>query len=130
MDNRPQVQLTRVSQISINAKDLNRAEGFYKSVLGLKHLFSPPGMAFFDCGGVRLMLAKAEKPELDHPSSIVYFQVPEIKAAHTLLESSGVQFEAKPHLVARLPQADLWMAFFKDSEGNLLALTSEVARAG
>jgi methylmalonyl-CoA/ethylmalonyl-CoA epimerase len=129
MTSHPAVQLTRISQIAVNAKDLTRAEAFYKESLGLKHLFSPPGMAFFDCGGVRLMLAKPEKPEFDHPSSILYFQVQEIQAAHAALESRGVRFEAKPHLVAKLPQADLWMAFFRDSEGNLLALTSETPRA-
>ena len=99
------------------------------SPLGLKHLFNPPGMAIFDCGGVRVMLAKPEKPEFDHPSSILYFQVEDIHAAHGVLESKGVRFEAKPHLVAKLPGADLWMAFFRDSEGNLHALTAETPRA-
>lgn len=128
MVNRSDVQITRVSQIAVTAKDVNRAEAFYRDTLGLPHLFSPPGMAFFDCGGVRLMLAKPEKPELDHPSSILYFQVQDIQAAHASLESRGVRFEGKPHLVAKLPKADLWMAFFRDSESNLLALTSEMAR--
>ena len=123
------VQLTRISQIAINAKDVSRAEAFYRDTLGLKHLFSPPGMAFFDCGGVRLMLAKPEKPEFDHPSSILYFQVEDIQASHAALESKGVRFEAGPHLVAKLPAADLWMAFFRDSEENLLALASETPRA-
>ena len=121
--------LTRISQIAVTARDLSRAEAFYRERLGLKHLFSPPGMAFFECGGVRLMLSKPEKPEFDHPSSILYFHVQEIGAAHALLESRGVRFEAKPHVVAKLPQGDLWMAFFHDSEGNLLALTSETPRA-
>ena len=129
MTNPLEVHLTRISQIAVNAKDLIRAEAFYKDKLGLKHLFSHPGMAFFDCGGVRLMLAKPEKPEFDHASSILYFHVQDIQATHAALESRGVRFEAKPHLVAKLPQADLWMAFFRDSEGNLFALTSETPRA-
>src|SRR5262245_46304080 len=128
MTSLPPVQLTRISQIAINAKEVSRAEAFYRDVLALKHLFSPSGMAFFECGGVRLMLAKAEKPEFDHPSSVLYFQVSDIEASHAALQSRGVRFEAAPHLVAKLPAADLWMAFFRDSEGNLLALSSEVPR--
>ena len=101
---------------------------FYRDKLGMKHLFTVPKMAFFDCGGVRLMLAVPEKPEFDHPSSILYFKVEAVQKAHEALGSRGVPFEAKPHLVAKMPNYDLWMAFFRDSENNLLALMSEEAR--
>jgi predicted enzyme related to lactoylglutathione lyase len=121
--------LVRISQIAINARDVARAEAFYRDVLRLKHLFSVPGMSFFDCGGVRLMLAKPEKPEFDHPSSVIYFQVEDIEAVHASLAARDVRFEATPHLVAKLPHADLWMGFFRDPEGNLLALSSERPRA-
>ena len=121
--------LTRIGQIAINAKDVERATEFYQDKLGLKLLFkAPPGLAFFDCGGVRLMLSKAEKPEFDHPSSVLYFVVPDIQAAYGKMQDSGVQFEDVPHLIAKMPAHDLWMTFFRDSEGNLLALMSEVAR--
>jgi len=123
------VGITRLSQIAINAKDVERAAGFYQDVLGLKLLFkAPPGLAFFDCGGVRLMLDRAEKPEFDHPSSVLYFSVPDIQAAYGKLKEGGVHFEDEPHLIARMPTHDLWMTFFRDSEGNLLALMSEVTR--
>ena len=123
------VGITRLSQIAINAKDVERAAGFYQDVLGLKLLFkAPPGPAFFDCGGVRLMLDRAEKPEFDHPSSVLYFSVPDIQAAYGKLKEGGVHFEDEPHLIARMPTHDLWMTFFRDSEGNLLALMSEVTR--
>jgi methylmalonyl-CoA/ethylmalonyl-CoA epimerase len=99
-------------------------------VLGLKLLFkAPPGLAFFDCGGVRLMVTLPSKPELEHPSSVLYFAVPNIKAAYETMKASGVRFEDEPHMVARMPDHDLWMTFFRDSEENLLALMSEVARA-
>jgi methylmalonyl-CoA/ethylmalonyl-CoA epimerase len=121
--------ITRIGQIAINAKDVNRAAAFYQDVLGLKLLFrAPGGLAFFDCGGVRLMLDRAEKPEFDHPSSILYFAVPDIQVAYGKLKESGVRFEDEPHLIARMPAHDLWMTFFRDSEENLLALMSEVAR--
>src|SRR5580700_3550369 len=123
------VGITRLGQIAINAKDVERAAAFYQDVLGLKLLFkAPPGLSFFDCGGVRLMLDRAEKPEFDHPSSVLYFAVPDIQAAYAKLKESGVRFEDEPHLLARMPTHDLWMTFFRDSEGNLLALMSEVAR--
>jgi len=122
------IGITRLGQIAINAKDVERAVAFYQDVLGLKLLFkAPPGLAFFDCGGVRLMLDRAEKPEFDHPSSVLYFTVPDIQAAFAKMKENGVRFEDEPHMVARMPAHDLWMTFFHDSEGNLLALMSEVA---
>jgi methylmalonyl-CoA/ethylmalonyl-CoA epimerase len=123
------IGITRLGQIAVNARDVERAAAFYQDKLGLALLFkAPPGLAFFDCGGVRLMLSRAEKPEFDHPSSVLYFAVPDIQAAHGKLKESGVHFEDEPHLLARMPAHDLWMTFFRDSEGNLLALMSEVAR--
>ena len=123
------VGITRLGQIAINAKDVDRAIAFYQDVLGLKLLFkAPPSLAFFDCGGVRLMLDHAEKPEFDHLSSVLYFSVPDIQSAYLKLKESGVRFEDEPHVIAKMPSHDLWMTFFRDSESNLLALMSEVAR--
>jgi len=121
------IGITRLGQIAINTKDVERAAAFYQDRLGLKLLFkAPPGLAFFDCGGVRLMLSRPEKPEFDHPNSVLYFAVPDIQGAYGKLKESGVRFEDEPHLIARMPAHDLWMTFFRDSEGNLLALMSEV----
>ena len=123
------IGITRLGQVAINAKDVDRAAAFYQDKLGLKLLFkAPPGLAFFDCGGVRLMLARAEKPEFDHPSSVLYFAVPDIQAAYGKLKERGVHFEDEPHLIAKMPAHDLWMTFFRDTEENLLALMSEIAR--
>ena len=123
------IGITRLGQIAINAKDVDRAAAFYQDKLGLNLLFkAPPGLAFFDCGGVRLMLDRAEKPEFDHPSSVLYFDVPDIQGAYGKLKENGVHFEDEPHLIARMPAHDLWMTFFRDSEENLLALMSEVTR--
>ena len=122
------IGIARLGQIVINAHDVERAAGFYQDVLGLKFLFKAPGgLAFFDCGGVRLMLSRPEKPEFDHPSSILYFTVPDIHVAYAKLKDNGVRFEDQPHLVARMPTHDLWLTFFRDSEENYLALMSEVA---
>ena len=120
--------IINVGQISINVHDLERAMAFYRDGLGLPLLFAAPNLAFFDCGGVRLMLGRAETPELDHPSSILYLRVTEIKAAHQRLLEMGVQFLNPPRVIAPMPAHDLWMAAFRDSEGNILQLMSEVPR--
>jgi len=126
MNAQKNISLGAIGQIAVNAHDLERAVAFYKDTLGLKHLFNvPPKMAFFDCGGVRLMLAIPERPDLDHPSSILYFKVEDIKQAYEVLASRGVHFETKPMLVAPMATHDLWLAEFRDSENNVLALMCE-----
>lgn len=118
--------LQRIGQIAVNAKDVARATAFYRDVLGVQHLFDAgPKMSFFLLGGVRLMIGTAEKPEFDHPGSILYLVVADIDAAYASLKDKGVTFEDTPHLLARMPDHELWMTFFRDSEGNLLALMCE-----
>ena len=122
--------ITRIGQIAINAHNVERATAFYRDRLGLKFLFAAgPKLAFFDCAGVRLMLTTPEKPEFDRPSSILYFQVPDIEAEYTRLNAAGVHFEDTPHLVAPMPDHDLWMCFFRDSEQNLMGLMCEKPKA-
>ena len=120
------LSLSRIGQISMNARDLDRAIAFYRDALGLRFLFrAPPQLAFFDCDGVRLLLDVPEDKEFDHPGSILYFSVDDIAVMHQTLVSRGVTFRRDPHLVARLPDREVWMAFFSDTEGNTLALMSE-----
>ncbi len=115
-----------IGQIAINAPDVARASAFYRDVLGIPHLFDAgPRLSFFQLGDVRLMLAPADKPELDHPSSILYLRVDDIERVHATLLDRGVRFEDEPHLVARMPDHELWLCFFHDSENNLLALMCE-----
>ncbi|MBI2948729.1 MAG: VOC family protein [Verrucomicrobia bacterium] len=130
MTHEPAFGLGQIGQIAVTVHDLDRALAFYRDQLGMKHLFTVPKMAFFQCGEVRLMLGVPEKPEFDHPSSVIYFKVPDIQKAYEVLTARGVQFEAKPHLIAKMQTHDLWMGFFRDSESNLLALMCEAARAG
>lgn len=118
--------LSQIGQISVNVHDLERATAFYRDALGMKHLFTVPKMAFFDCNGIRLMLGLPEKSEFDHPSSIIYFKVDDIQNTYQTFTGRGVKFEGAPHLIAKMPDHELWMAFFRDSENNLLALMSEV----
>jgi predicted enzyme related to lactoylglutathione lyase len=121
--------LSAIEQIAINAHDLERAVTFYRDKLGMKHLFTvPPNLAFFDCDGIRLLLSLPAKPEFDHASSIIYFRVDDILVAYATLAERGVQFEEKPGFVADMGTYDLWLASFRDSENNLLALMSHVAK--
>jgi methylmalonyl-CoA/ethylmalonyl-CoA epimerase len=117
-----------IGQIAVNARDVARATAFYRDVLELPLLFEVGGMAFFDCGGVRLMLSKPERAELDHPGSILYYRVEDINVASERLKQKGVVMEQEPHFLAAMSDHDLWMAFLRDSEGNLLALMSEVRK--
>lgn len=125
----PTLALSRIGQIAITVKDVERSTAFYRDVLGMRFLFAFPGLAFFDCDGVRLMLTKPESKEFDHPSSVLYFRVADIDAAYQTLRSRNVDFVDAPHIVARMPDHDLWMSFFRDPDGNVFALMSEVAKS-
>lgn len=121
--------LSSIGQICINTHDVKKAIEFYRDTLGMKFLFEVPHMAFFDCGGIRLMLALPDRPEFDHASSIIYFKVQDIQRAYDDLSSRGVRFESKPSLIARLSDHDLWLVDFRDVDNNLLALMSEAPRS-
>lgn len=126
MSDQDVISLSRIGQIAVPVSDLKRALEFYRDTLKIKFLFDVPNMAFFDCTGVRLMLTLPEDNAAVMQSSIIYYAVSNINSAHSVLASRGVEFISEPHLVAKMPDHDLWMAFFTDSEGNTLALMSEV----
>ena len=119
--------LGQIGQIAVPVADVGRAIAFYRDVLGMRFLFqAPPGLGFFDCAGVRLMLDAPAKAQANSYSSVIYYKVPDLQAAFETLTARGVAFEVKPHLIARMPDHELWMAFFRDPDDNLLALMSEV----
>ena len=113
-----------IGQISMRARDIDRATSFYADTLGLRLLFRAGTLSFFDCGGVRLMLSLPEG-EFDHPGSVLYFRVDDIDAVHAALVARGVATLSEPHVIAKMPDHELWMSFFRDSEGNTLALMHE-----
>lgn len=123
------VRLGSLLQIGVAVADLEAMTAFYRDALRLPFLFAAPGMSFFDCGGVRLMLSLPEKGSEQRHGSILYFRVDDIAATHAALLARGVRFEGAPHVVHRAPGMELWMAFFSDPEGNLMALSSEVRAA-
>lgn len=122
--------LSRIGQIAVIAKDFDRAVSFYRDTLQMKLLFTapptaPPKLAFFDCDGVRLLVDVPEDKEFANHSSVIYFAVDDIQQMYQTLMSRGVVFRDGPHLIARLADREVWMAFFDDTEGNTLALMAE-----
>ncbi|HET7564339.1 MAG TPA: VOC family protein [Gemmatimonadaceae bacterium] len=119
--------LRRIRQIAITVRDIERATRFYHDTLGMTLLFTAePGLAFFDCDGVRLMLSRPEGIGDEQRASILYYAVDDIEQAHRTFTARGVQFVDTPHCVARLPDRDVWLAIARDSEENLFGLMSEV----
>jgi methylmalonyl-CoA/ethylmalonyl-CoA epimerase len=119
------VHLNDIGQIALTVRDLARAKDFYHNILGMRFLFDAGTMAFFQCGAIRLMIGLSEEAG-PIGGTILYFKVSDIQKAHGVLTEKGVGFVQPPHLVARMPDHELWMAFLKDGEGNTLGLMSEV----
>ena len=128
------LSLSTIGQVAQPVADLDRSIEFYRDRLGGAFLakFDPPGLAFFDCDGTRLLLDRAGG--FQHPGSVIYFRVDDIDSACEALKSRGVTFDEDPQLIHRdddgafgTPGAQTWMAFFKDPDGNTLAIMSEVA---
>ena len=121
------IGISQIGQIAITVQDLDRAVAFYRDTLGLTLLFqAPPGLAFFQCGEVRLLLSRPEGVESSQAASVLYYKVADIQQAYATLQQRQVDFIDEPHLIAKLPDHDLWMVFLRDSEGNMVALMSEV----
>ena len=119
-------RLSTIGQIAMPVKDLPRAIEFYRDRLGLQFLFQvPPGLAFFQCGSIRLLVEVPPQQEFQHPGSPLYFVVDDLDAAYADLRGRGVSFRGEPHLIAKMPDHELWMAFFDDEQGNTHALMHE-----
>ena len=118
--------LSTIGQIAMTVSQVDQAIAFYRDKLGMKLLFQIPNMGFFDCGGIRLMLTDSQETPGEIHSSILYFKVADIHQAQHELTARGVAFVGEPAMIARMPDHDLWMAFFHDQDGNALALMSEV----
>ena len=128
------IGVTRIGQIAFTVADVPRAVAFYRDVLGLRFLFeAPPNLAFFDCGGTRLMLEDRSILDEVHGlrnDSVIYFRVAGIHPAYEELRGRGVEFTDAPHVVGTHPDGTQeWMAFFKDCDGKLLAIMAQAKPA-
>jgi methylmalonyl-CoA/ethylmalonyl-CoA epimerase len=118
------LRLGPIGQIAIHVGDIERSVEFYGRVLGMKKIFEAPNLAFFDNSGTRLMLSASEG-EPSGERSVIYYTVDDIQSAHGELASAGVEFNSEPHVIHSAENYELWMAFFKDSDGNQLAIMDE-----
>ena len=117
---------SRIGQIAVTCRDVARATDFYRDTLGLTFLFAAgPTLSFFNCGGVRLMLSTAEQPEFAPPGSMLYYFVSDIEGVHDDLSAKGVDFIDAPHMIAQMPDHQLWLSAFRDTEGNVLGIMEE-----
>lgn len=120
--------LDQIGQIAVPVTDIERSIRFYRDNLGMRFLFqAPPGLAFFDLNGVRLMLDGPAKAQAGN-SSVIYYKVDDLQSAFETLSKRSVQFETEPHLIAKMPDHDLWMAFLRDPDKNLMALMCEIRK--
>lgn len=118
-----ELHLDRIGQVGMMVQDLDAAVGFYRDKLGVKHLFTAPGMAFFDIGGIRLMLGQATA---EYPAAtFLYYKVDDIDSAAATLKARGVTQVEAPELAHRAPGMELWLAQFKDLDGNVVFLMCE-----
>jgi catechol 2,3-dioxygenase-like lactoylglutathione lyase family enzyme len=125
-DERMPLNLSQIGQIALPVTDVDRSEAFYEKVIGLRKLFRFGDLSFFDCAGVRLLLDKAA--EVSAPTGCIYFRCADIALAVAELEKRGAVFTSKPHLIAKMDDHDLWMAFFNDPDGHTLALMQEAPK--
>jgi methylmalonyl-CoA/ethylmalonyl-CoA epimerase len=121
---------TALGQIALTVSDVERSTAFYRDKVGLRFLFGAgPALAFLDLGGVRLMLSKPEGEFTPGGGTVLYMKVPDISAAYDAMRGRGVEFIDEPHLVAPMPDHDLWMTFFNDPDHHTLALMCERPKA-
>jgi methylmalonyl-CoA/ethylmalonyl-CoA epimerase len=123
----PSVHFDQIGQIALNVTDFARSKDFYQNTLGMKFLFDAGTMAFFQCGDIRFMIGASEEPS-PRGGTLLYFKVPDIQQVHEVLKGRGVVFHQRPHLVAKMPDHELWIAFLKDLDENILGIMSEVRR--
>ena len=123
-------ELGDIAQIALAVEDVDRATEFYRDTLGLQHLFAVPGMTFFDCGGIRLLLGLADDGMGESKGAVLYHRVDDMAGTYVALKDRGVEFRGEPQVAHRTEEYELWLAFFNDPDGNTLALMSETPIAG
>ena len=119
-----------VGQVALTVSDVARSTAFYRDDVGLPFLFGAgPSLAFFGIGGTRLMLSAGEGEFRPGSGTVLYLKVADIVAAHAEMQARGVRFVDAPHLVAPMPDHDLWMCFFRDPDQHLWGVMAELPKA-
>ena len=126
------ISLSRIKQIALPVDSVEKAKTFYRDTLGMRHLFdAPPALSFFDCGGIRLMLAGPDAQGKDGSTqhAVVFYDVSDIKTTHARIKASGAKSLEEPHIIARMNGLEIWLASVEDGEGNVVSLMSETTEA-
>jgi methylmalonyl-CoA/ethylmalonyl-CoA epimerase len=126
------VALSKIRQIALPVRDISAAKRFYGDTLGMRHLFdAPPGLSFFDCGGVQLMLAGPEGQGKDgeQQHAVLFYEVSDIKGTHARIKSSGAKSLEEPRVIARMSGREIWISSVSDGQGNVVGLMSDVPEA-
>lgn len=119
-------KLSEIRQIGVTVSDVGTALPFYRDVLGLTFLFGPaPTLAFLAAGGVRIMLSTPQGAGTVGHNSLLYFKVTDIASTHAAIIARGARNERHPQLTAKMPDHELWTAFVRDPDGNLIGLMEE-----
>lgn len=119
-----------IGQVAIAVSDIQQSLDFYKNTLGLNLLFeAPPNLAFFECGGVRIMLTTLQGEKSDHHTSVIYYKVKDLEHSVSELKSKGVAFIREPQLTAKMPDHELWQGFIRDPDDNLIGIMAELPLA-
>ena len=119
------ISINKIGQVAVPVTDIEQAVQFYRDILGIPFLFqAPPGLAFFDLNGIRLLL-DAPAAEFAGSGTIIYYSVPDLGGSYQALSEAGVTVESPPHLVTKMPDHELWMAFIRDPDNNLIGLMNE-----
>ena len=120
------MDVTGLGQVALSVADVARSTTFYRDAVGLRFLFAAgSSLAFLDLGNARLMLSTPEGDFTPGSSTVLYLRVADIATSHATMRARGVPFVDEPHLVAPMPDHDLWMCFFRDPDGHTLALMCE-----
>lgn len=122
------LNLSQIGQIALPVSDTDRSEVFYETVIGLRKLYRFGDLSFFDCAGVRLLLEKTHDGAPPRTAGCIYFRCADIALTVVELERRGVAFNHPPHLIARMDDHDLWMAFFEDPDGHTIAVMQEAPK--
>lgn len=122
------LNLNQIGQIALPVSDVDRSEAFYETVIGLRKLYRFGDLSFFDCAGVRLLLEKTHDGSRPRNAGCLYFRCADIALAVAELGRRGLVFTHAPHLIARMDDHDLWMAFFEDPDGHTLAVMQEAPK--
>lgn len=116
----------------IPAKDLARARQFYETKVGLRPKQETNGGVVYEFGNGTACFLYPTSNAGTSLASQAFWSVPDVDALMRKLKAKGVVFEEYPDMPGErsaegaVTAGGAKAAWFKDSEGNILALIEEV----